>query len=67
MHKEAIGGDAACAEHEIAKRVRHLAKLDPEKGEFGDIIFTSADGASPFAHPMCAIRGAMARSLVMKR
>ena len=28
---------------------------DPEKGEFvDDIVFTSADGASPFAHPLCA-------------
>jgi uncharacterized protein GlcG (DUF336 family) len=50
-----ISGDTACADHEIAKRVRHLAQLDPEKGEFvDDIVFTSADGASPFAHPLCA-------------
>src|SRR4030081_2844602 len=50
-----ISGDTACADHEIAKRVRHLAQLDPEKGEFADdIVFTSADGASPFAHPLCA-------------
>jgi uncharacterized protein GlcG (DUF336 family) len=50
-----ISGDTACADHEIAKRIRHLAQLDPEKGEFADdIIFTSADGPSPFAHPLCA-------------
>jgi uncharacterized protein GlcG (DUF336 family) len=50
-----ISGDTACADHEIAKRVRHLSQLDPEKGEFADdIVFTSADGASPFAHPLCA-------------
>ena len=50
-----ISGDTACADHEIAKRVRHLAQLDPEKGEFADdIVFTSADGPSPFAHPLCA-------------
>lgn len=50
-----ISGDTACADHEIAKRVRHLAQLDPEKGEFiDDIVYTSADGASPFAHPLCA-------------
>jgi uncharacterized protein GlcG (DUF336 family) len=49
-----ISGDTACADHEIAKRVRHLAQLDPEKGEFADdIVYTSADGASPFAHPLC--------------
>jgi uncharacterized protein GlcG (DUF336 family) len=50
-----VSGDTACADHEIAKRIRHLAQLDPEKGEFADdIIFTSADGPSPFAHPLCA-------------
>jgi uncharacterized protein GlcG (DUF336 family) len=50
-----VSGDTACADHEIAKRVRHLAMLDPEKGEFADdIIYTSADGASLFAHPLCA-------------
>jgi uncharacterized protein GlcG (DUF336 family) len=50
-----VSGDTACADHEIAKRIRHLAQLDPDKGEFADdIIFTSADGPSPFAHPLCA-------------
>lgn len=50
-----VSGDTACADHEIAKRMRHLAQLDPEKGEFADdIVFTAADGASPFAHPLCA-------------
>jgi uncharacterized protein GlcG (DUF336 family) len=50
-----ISGDTACADHEIAKRIRHLAQLDPEKGEFtDDIVFTSVDGPSPFAHPLCA-------------
>jgi uncharacterized protein GlcG (DUF336 family) len=50
-----VSGDTACADHEIAKRIRHLAQLDPEKGEFADdIIFTAADGPSPFAHPLCA-------------
>ena len=49
-----ISGDTACADHEIAKRVRHLAQLDPEKGEHADdIIYTAADGPSPFAHPLC--------------
>jgi len=52
---ETQAGDTACADHEIAKRVRHLAQLDPEKGEFADdIVFTSAGGASPFAHRLCA-------------
>jgi uncharacterized protein GlcG (DUF336 family) len=50
-----ISGDTACADHEIAKRIRHLTQLDPEKGEFADdIIYTAADGPSPFAHPLCA-------------
>ena len=50
-----VSGDTACADHEIAKRIRHLANLDPEKGEFADdITYSSADGASPFTHPLCA-------------
>ncbi len=50
-----VSGDTACADHEIAKRIRHLAQLDPEKGEFADdIVFTVADGPSPFAHPLCS-------------
>jgi uncharacterized protein GlcG (DUF336 family) len=49
-----VSGDTACADHEIAKRVRHLAQLDPEKGEFADdISYTSVDGASVFTHPLC--------------
>jgi uncharacterized protein GlcG (DUF336 family) len=49
-----ISGDTACADHEIAKRIRHLANMDPEKGEFADdIVYASVDGASEFAHPMC--------------
>lgn len=47
-------GDTACADHEMAKRVRHLAQLDPEKGEFiDDIVYTKADGPSVYAHPLC--------------
>jgi uncharacterized protein GlcG (DUF336 family) len=50
-----VSGDTACADHEIAKRVRHLAGLDPEKGAaVDDITFSSADGPSPFSHPLCA-------------
>jgi uncharacterized protein GlcG (DUF336 family) len=49
-----VSGDTACADHEIAKRIRHLANLDPEKGEYADdIVFTGADGPSVFAHPLC--------------
>ena len=47
-------GDTACADHEMAKRIRHLAQLDPPMGEFADdIVYPSVDGASEFAHPMC--------------
>jgi uncharacterized protein GlcG (DUF336 family) len=47
-------GDTACADHEIAKRIRHFAGLDPEKGAYADdITFASADGPSPYAHPLC--------------
>jgi len=50
-----VSGDTACADHEIAKRIRHLAQLDPEKGaNADDIVYSSADGPSPFAHPLCA-------------
>jgi uncharacterized protein GlcG (DUF336 family) len=49
-----LSGDTACADHEIAKRIRHLAGLDPEKGEFADdITYSAADGASVFSHPLC--------------
>jgi uncharacterized protein GlcG (DUF336 family) len=49
-----LSGDTSCADHEIAKRIRHLAQLDPEKGEFvDDITYSGADGASAFTHPLC--------------
>jgi uncharacterized protein GlcG (DUF336 family) len=50
-----VSGDTACADHEIAKRIRHAAGLDPAKGQFADdIVYSSVDGPSPFAHPLCA-------------
>lgn len=49
-----VSGDTACADHEIAKRVRHLAGFDPADGEFvDDIVYVKADGKSAFAHPVC--------------
>jgi uncharacterized protein GlcG (DUF336 family) len=49
-----LSGDTACADHEIAKRIRHLAGLDPEGGEFvDDITYSSVDGPSVFTHPLC--------------
>jgi hypothetical protein len=42
------------ADDEMAKRIRHLARLGPEKGQFiNDIIYTAADGPSPLVHPLC--------------
>jgi uncharacterized protein GlcG (DUF336 family) len=49
-----LSGDTACADHEIAKRVRHLAQLDPPQGEFvDDITYSSVDGPSIYTHPLC--------------
>src|SRR5262245_45732992 len=49
-----ISGDTACADHEIAKRVRDLAGLNPPGGPLvDDITYSVSDGASPFTHPLC--------------
>ena len=49
-----ISGDTSCADHEIAKRVRSLAGLDPPGGPLvDDITYSAADGASVFTHPLC--------------
>jgi uncharacterized protein GlcG (DUF336 family) len=49
-----ISGDTACADHEIAKRVRQSASLAPGGLPSDEIIYASVDGPSPFAHPFCA-------------
>jgi uncharacterized protein GlcG (DUF336 family) len=47
-------GDTACADHEIAKRMRAAAGLEPPGGaQADDIVYESADGASIYAHPLC--------------
>jgi uncharacterized protein GlcG (DUF336 family) len=47
-------GDTACADHEIAKRMRDKAGLNPPGGAFvDDIWYTKADGPSIFSHPLC--------------
>jgi uncharacterized protein GlcG (DUF336 family) len=47
-------GDTACADHEIAKRMRDKAGLNPPGGAFADDIwYAKTDGASVFAHPLC--------------
>jgi uncharacterized protein GlcG (DUF336 family) len=49
-----VSGDTSCADHEIAKRVRHLAGLNPPGGPLvDDITYTVPDGASAFTHPKC--------------
>src|SRR5262245_62649402 len=49
-----ISGDTSCTDHEIAKRVRTLAGLNPPNGPgVDDISYSSVDGASPFTHPLC--------------
>jgi uncharacterized protein GlcG (DUF336 family) len=50
-----VSGDTACADHEIAKRVRQAAGLPPPQGPGADdITFSSVDGPTPFSHPLCA-------------
>jgi uncharacterized protein GlcG (DUF336 family) len=49
-----VSGDTACADHEIAKRVRDLAGLNPPGGSLvDDISYSSTDGATAFTHPAC--------------
>lgn len=49
-----ISGDTACADHEMAKRVRTAGGLNPPGGEdVDDILYTVPDGTSPFNHPAC--------------
>ena len=49
-----VSGDTACADHEIAKRVRAAAGLAPAGLPSDDIVYAGVDGPSPFAHPFCA-------------
>jgi uncharacterized protein GlcG (DUF336 family) len=49
-----ISGDTSCTDHEIAKRVRTLAGLNPPGGAaVDDIVYPNVDGPSPFGHPLC--------------
>lgn len=49
-----ISGDTSCADHEIAKRVRDVAGLNPPGGALvDDIVYSPPDPASVFAHPVC--------------
>jgi uncharacterized protein GlcG (DUF336 family) len=49
-----VSGDTACADHEIAKRVRDQAGLNPAAGAAADdITYAGVDGASVNTHPLC--------------
>ena len=49
-----LSGDTPCADHEIAKRVRHMLGLDPKAGTLvDDITYSKVDGASIYTHPLC--------------
>ena len=49
-----VSGDTSCADHEIAKRVRTLAGLNPAGGPaVDDIVYSPPDAPSVFAHPVC--------------
>jgi len=53
-----VSGDTSCADHEVAKRLRHLLNMDPPGGPLVDDIVYSSDGPLPpplniFIHPVC--------------
>ena len=49
-----VSGDTSCADHEIAKRVRDLASLNPPGGSLADdISYSSTNGPTAFTHPLC--------------
>jgi uncharacterized protein GlcG (DUF336 family) len=49
-----VSGDTSCADHEIAKRVRHLLGMNPPNGPTADdISYSSVDNPSVFTHPLC--------------
>ena len=49
-----ISGDTSCTDHEIAKRVRDLAGMNPPGGAAADdIVYPNVDGPSVFGHPLC--------------
>ena len=49
-----VSGDTSCVDHEIAKRTRDLAHLNPPGGPLvDDIVYAAVDGPSLFAHSLC--------------
>jgi len=49
-----VSGDTSCTDHEIAKRIRDQAGMNPPKGaQADDITYSSKDKPSAFTHPLC--------------
>lgn len=49
-----VSGDTACADHEIAKRIREAAGMNPPTGAAADdIVYRGVDAPSIYAHPLC--------------
>jgi uncharacterized protein GlcG (DUF336 family) len=49
-----VSGDTSCSDHEVAKRVRNMAGLNPPGGMLvDDIVYSPPDAPSVFAHPVC--------------
>ena len=49
-----VSGDTSCTDHEIAKRVRDGAGLNPAGGKLADDIqYAKADKPGVFTHPLC--------------
>jgi len=49
-----VSGDTACADHEIAKRMRDELGMNPPAGAGADdITYATGDGPSVFTHPLC--------------
>jgi len=46
-----VSGDTACADHEIAKRVRAALKLTPPASD--EVQYLGVDPPSIFSHPLC--------------
>jgi uncharacterized protein GlcG (DUF336 family) len=50
-----VSGDTPCADHEIAKRVRKAAGLEPAAGGLSDdVVYLGVDAPSVYAHPLCS-------------
>lgn len=49
-----VSGDTPCADHEVAKRIRAAAGLNPPQGQaVDDIQYGVVDGPSIYLHPLC--------------